>query len=69
MTLPRNLSSEMLARLPAKHYGYSVIRTKGSHIAAALTGESGTWHSVTVPRHQDLRLGTFDGIVAEVGGQ
>ena len=66
MRLPRDLSGERLASLLARHYGYSIIRTKGSHMNATLTGDGGTRHSVTVPRHRNLRLGTLDGIVADV---
>ena len=66
MRLPRDLSGERLASLQARHYGYSVIRTRGSHMTATLAGEGGTRHSVTIPRHRDLRLGTLDGIVTDV---
>ena len=34
MRLPRDLSGDRLARLLARHYGYSIIRTKGSHMTA-----------------------------------
>lgn len=66
MTLPRFLSGERIARLPARHYGYSVFRTKGDYMTTTLTGEGGAGHSVTVPKHRDLRLGALDGIVADV---
>ena len=32
MTVPRDLSGEKVARLLARHYGYRVARTKGSHM-------------------------------------
>ena len=35
-------------------------------MTATLTGEGGIRHSVTIPKHQDLRLGTLDGIVTDV---
>ena len=53
MKLPRGLSGSEVARLLARHYGYRAARTKGSH-------------SVTVPRHRNIRVGTLDAIVGEV---
>lgn len=66
MRLPRDLAGERLARLLERHYGYSIIRSRGSHMTAMLAGEGGIRHSVTVPRHRNLRLGILDGIVSDV---
>ena len=66
MRLPRDLLGERLARSQARPYGYSVVRTKGSHMTATLTGKGGTRHSVTVPKHRDRPLGALDGIMADV---
>lgn len=52
--------------MQAKPYGYSVIRTNGSHMAATLTGESDTVQIVTVRRHRGLRLGALDDIVTDL---
>ena len=66
MKLPRDLSGEEVAGLLARHYGYRVTRTKGSHMTATLTTAGGKRHSVTVPRHRHVRLGTLDGIMNDV---
>ena len=65
MKLPRGLSGSEVARLLARHYGYRVTRTKGSHMTVTLTMGSDS-HSVTVPRQRDLRVGTLDAIIGEV---
>ena len=66
MKLPRDLSGEEVARRLARHYGYRVQRTRGSHMTATLETADGTRHSVTVPRHRDLRVGTLNSIVTDV---
>ena len=66
MKVPRDLSGERLARLLARHYGYRVTRTKGSHMTVTRTNADAKRHSVTVPRHRDLHIGTLDGIVSDV---
>lgn len=48
MRLPRDLSGHGVARLLARHYGYRVARTKGSHMTVTLTVGTDR-HSVTVP--------------------
>jgi predicted RNA binding protein YcfA (HicA-like mRNA interferase family) len=44
--------------------GYAVIRQKGSHIR--LSHQSAPTHSISVPLHDPLKIGTFHGILAEV---
>ena len=65
MKLPRDLSGTGVARRLARHYGYRVTRTRGSHMTVTLTAE-GEQHQVTVPRHRDVRIGTLDAIIADV---
>ena len=65
MRLPRNLSGEDLAVLLRRCYGYRLIRQRGSHMTLTRTGVGGA-HSVTVPRHRTVRVGTLSGIVADV---
>ncbi len=67
MKLPRGLSGSEVARLLARHYGYRATRTKGSHMTVTLE-MGGDSHSVTVPRHRNMRVGTLDAIVGEVAG-
>ena len=65
MKMPRDLSGEEVARLLSRHYGYRTTRTRGSHRTLSLTiGDSS--HSVTVPRHRAVRIGTLDSIVSDV---
>lgn len=66
MRLPRDLSGEEIARLLGRHYGYRSRRTRGSHMTVAAETPRGTWHSVTVPRHRSISLGTLDAIVGDV---
>ena len=65
MKLPRDLAGHEVTRLPARHYGYRVTRSRGSHMTATLT-VGGKQHSVTVPRHREVRVGTLDAIVTDV---
>ena len=65
MKLPRDLPGNEVAKLLTRPYGYHVTRTRGSHMTVTLTID-GNRHSVTVPRHRDVHVGTLDGIIAEV---
>ena len=65
MKLPRDLSGTEVARRLARHYGYRVTRSRGSHMTMTLTA-GGDQHQVTVPRHRDMRIGTLDAIIADV---
>ena len=67
MKLPRDLSGTEVARRLARHYGYRVTRSRGSHMTMTLTAE-GDRHQVTVPRHRNVRIGTLDAIIADVAG-
>ena len=60
-----DVSGIEIAKLLARHYGYSEVRTSGSHMTVTLTTDRGR-HSLTVPRHRGLRLGTLDSIVADL---
>ena len=57
MKLPRDLAGNEVSRLLTRHYGYHVTRTKGNHVTMNLTID-GNRHSVTVPRHRDVRVAT-----------
>ena len=65
MTLPRDLSGDDLARLLYRHYGYRIVRQKGSHMTAT-TEVNGAEHSVSIPRHRHLRVGTLGAILSDV---
>lgn len=63
MKLPRGVSGERLVRA-LEQLGYAKIRQKGSHIR--LFHQTATVHSVSVPLHDPLKIGTFHGILIEV---
>ena len=67
MRLPRDLSGRDLAKRLERQYGYRVTRTKGSHMTLTRTTDTDR-HSVTVPVHRDLRIGTLDAIMTDVAG-
>ena len=64
MKLPRDVSGAQLAKALAS-LGYRVSRQTGSHIR--LTCVQPTQHHVTIPNHDDLRVGTLAAILADVG--
>ena len=63
MKVPRDLSGRELAKA-LQVLGYRVTRQTGSHIRLTTT-ERGE-HHVTVPDHDQLRVGTFAGILGDV---
>lgn len=65
MRLPRNLSGDDLAGLLRRHYGYQFIRQRGSHMTLT-TAIRDTKHSVTIPRHRQVNVGTLSSIVSDV---
>ena len=65
MRMPRNLSGMELAALLRRHYGYNLIRQRGSHMRLASTF-MGSEHHVSVPRHNPLKVGTLDDIIGNV---
>jgi predicted RNA binding protein YcfA (HicA-like mRNA interferase family) len=63
MRLPRSVSGRDLVRALAR-LGYAVVRQSGSHIRLSTTASP--THSVTIPDHDSLRVGTLAGVVADV---
>jgi predicted RNA binding protein YcfA (HicA-like mRNA interferase family) len=63
MRIPRDLSGPALVRALAR-LGYGVTRQTGSHMRLTTTqlGE----HHVTVPNHDNLRIGTLSSILGDV---
>jgi predicted RNA binding protein YcfA (HicA-like mRNA interferase family) len=64
LRLPRDLSGAELARLLAR-YGYRPTRQTGSHLRLTTTAK-GAAHHLTVPAHQELRVGTLSQILKQV---
>ena len=65
MRLPRGLSGEEFVRLLGRRYDYRPRRSRGSHVTVTLTTTTGE-HSVTVPRHREVRIGTLNRVVSDV---
>jgi predicted RNA binding protein YcfA (HicA-like mRNA interferase family) len=63
MKLPRDVDARQLVRALAR-LGYTVTRQSGSHIRMTCTAPSP--HSVTVPDHAPLKIGTLNAILADV---
>ncbi len=63
MMLPRDMSGEELVGLLRRHYGYRVVRQRGSHMRL-VTNIRGREHRVSVPRHSALKIGTLYSVQA-----
>jgi len=63
MKIPRDLSAKVLIKA-LKKYGYEPIRQSGSHITLA-TKIAGN-HSVTIPNHDPLKIGTLSSILQNI---
>ncbi len=63
MKLPRGVSAERLIKV-LEGFGYVVVRQKGSH--ARLRHHGPPTHTITVPLHNSLKIGTLHGILTEV---
>lgn len=64
MKLPRDVSGQQLAGL-LRRYGYEITRQTGSHLRLTSTSR-GKQHHVTVPAHQQLKIGTLASILNDV---
>lgn len=63
MKLPRGVSGDRLVRA-LERLGYIVLRQKGSHVR--LRHEGPPLHTMTIPLHDPLKLGTFSAVLSEV---
>ena len=68
MRLPRDLSGDELARLLRRNFGYRFVRQRGSHMTLAVVILDAE-HQVTIPRHQQIRVGTLSSIMSNVAEQ
>lgn len=64
MKLPRDLSGDQLTKL-LRRYGYEVTRQTGSHIRMT-SRRKAVEHSVTIPAHTEIRVGTLAAILGDV---
>jgi len=63
MKLPRDVSGAKLAK-SLSAIGYRITRQTGSHLR--LTCDQPTQHHVTIPNHDELRVGTLAAILGDV---
>ena len=63
MKTPRDLSGDQLVQL-LKKLGYRVVRQKGSH--TRLKTNEPYEHSITIPNHSPLKVGTLNGILSDI---
>lgn len=64
MRLPRDISGKELAALLGREFGYEFVRQRGSHMRLSTT--VGGSHSITIPVHDPLKVGTLSGILDDV---
>ncbi len=64
MKVPRDLSGPDLVRA-LKIFGYTTVRQTGSHIRLRSV-YTGTEHLITIPNHNPVKIGTANGILADV---
>ncbi len=58
----KTISGEECIKILCKHFGFAVIRQKGSHII--LKKElSGKTIGTVVPNHKELKMGTLKGVL------
>ena len=63
--MPRSLSGDELVALLGRHYGYVLIRQRGSHMRLE-SDYMGYTHRVSVPQHSPMRMGTLNAILSDV---
>ena len=63
--MPRDMSGDELIHLLRRHFGYQVVRQRGSHMRL-VSNARGTQHHVSVPRHSALKIGTLHSVLSRV---
>lgn len=63
MKIPRDLSSKDLIK-SLSFKGYEVTRQTGSHVR--LTTQENGKHSITIPVHNPIKIGTLNNILRDV---
>ena len=63
MKLPRGVSGDRVIHA-LERLGYGVIRQKGSHVRLRHAGPPA--HTITVPMHNTLKIGTLHDILSEI---
>lgn len=65
MKLPRDMDAARLIKI-LERLGYRVLRQTGSHIRLQ---SPETAHTVTIPNHRPLRVGTLAAIISDVASK
>jgi predicted RNA binding protein YcfA (HicA-like mRNA interferase family) len=65
MKLPRDMDAAQLIKA-LQRVGYRVVRQSGSHIRLQCDEPA---HSVTIPNHSPLRIGTLAAILGDVAAR
>lgn len=65
MKLPRDMDAAQLIKV-LQRIGYRVVRQSGSHIRLQCDEPA---HSVTIPNHSPLRIGTLAAILGDVAAK
>jgi predicted RNA binding protein YcfA (HicA-like mRNA interferase family) len=65
MKLPRDMDAAQLIKA-LQRVGYRVVRQSGSHIRLQCDEPA---HSVTIPNHSPLRIGTLAAILGDVASK
>jgi predicted RNA binding protein YcfA (HicA-like mRNA interferase family) len=63
MSIPRGVSGSDLIKAAAL-FGYETTRQSGSHVR--LTTQKNGIHHITIPLHQELKVGTLNGILTDI---
>ena len=66
MKVPRDVNASKLILL-LESYGYIIIRQTGSHIRMLKKTDEGE-HSITIPNHKPIKIGTLQNIVKDICG-
>ena len=61
MKLPRDVNADTLIKVFSR-YGYSVTRQVGSHVRLS---SKYNHHSITIPRHNPLKVGVLHNIIKD----
>ena len=63
MRTPRGVSSQRFIRHLVKHWDYTVVRQKGSHIQ--LQSQTPLRHTIPVPERDEIGMGLFRSLLSQ----
>ena len=65
MKVPRDVDADNLISA-LKRYGYIIVRQTGSHVRLSKRLHNGDKHSITIPNHKPIKIGTLKSIASQV---